>query len=86
MENIFIKSIEIKKVRHLKKLTILLDKHKRKHLILTGRNGSGKTWVLLEIKNWLQQNLGEGGLTIDKNLKVVEHWKKEKQEAQKHIH
>lgn len=85
MEDIFIKSIEIKKVRHLKNLTILLDEHKRKHLILTGRNGSGKTSVLLEIKNWLQQNLKGGGLTIDNDLKVIELWEKEKREAETHL-
>lgn len=38
--------IEIKKVRHLENISIPLDKEKRKHLILTGKNGSGKTSIL----------------------------------------
>ena len=46
MEQTFLTSIDIKKVRHLKNISIPLDKEKRKHLILTGKNGSGKTSVL----------------------------------------
>lgn len=46
MEQTFLTSINIEKVRHLKKISIPLDKEKRKHLILTGKNGSGKTSVL----------------------------------------
>ncbi len=34
-----------KEVRHLENISIPLDKAKRKHLILTGKNGSGKTSV-----------------------------------------
>jgi predicted ATP-binding protein involved in virulence len=46
MQDIFITSIKINKVRHLKELEIALSKDKKKHLILTGKNGSGKTSVL----------------------------------------
>ena len=46
MEQVFLTGVEIKKVRHLKDISIPLDKEKRKHLILTGKNGSGKTSVL----------------------------------------
>lgn len=49
MEQTFLTDIEIKKVRHLENISISLDKNKRKHLILTGKNGSGKTSVLEEI-------------------------------------
>lgn len=53
MEEIFIKNIHINKVRHLENINIPISETERKHLILTGKNGSGKTSVLLEIKNWL---------------------------------
>ena len=53
MEDIFIKNIHINKVRHLENIDIPISETERKHLILTGKNGSGKTSVLLEIKNWL---------------------------------
>ena len=46
MEQTFITGLEIKKVRHLENIFIPLDKTKRKHLIFTGKNGSGKTSVL----------------------------------------
>ena len=46
MEQIFIKNIKINKVRHLKDLDIPVCKDKCKHIIFTGKNGSGKTSVL----------------------------------------
>jgi len=46
MEDIFISKIHINKVRHLENVDILLSETERKHLILTGKNGSGKTSVL----------------------------------------
>lgn len=46
MKQTFLTEIEIRKVRHLENIAIPLDKNKRKHLILTGKNGSGKTSVL----------------------------------------
>ncbi len=51
MENIFIIRLWINKVRHLENIDIPLSTDERKHLILTGKNGSGKTSVLIEIKN-----------------------------------
>ena len=49
----FITQIKIGKVRHLTDITIDLDAKKRQHLILTGKNGSGKTSVLSGIRNIL---------------------------------
>ena len=46
MEQTFLTSVNIAKVRHLQDITIPLSNEKRKHLILTGKNGSGKTSVL----------------------------------------
>lgn len=46
MEQTFLTEIDIKKVRHLQNITIPLSQEYRKHLILTGKNGSGKTSVL----------------------------------------
>lgn len=46
MNQTYVTSVNIVKVRHLRDITIPLDKNKRKHLILTGKNGSGKTSVL----------------------------------------
>ncbi len=51
----FITSIEIRNVRHLKDITIQLDENERKHLILTGPNGSGKTSLLEAIRDFVNQ-------------------------------
>lgn len=50
----FITSIYINEVRHLKNIEIKLNSEKRQHLILTGKNGSGKTSVLKAVRNHLQ--------------------------------
>lgn len=49
MKDIFITNIKINKVRHLENIEIKLSEDERKHLILTGRNGSGKTSVLEQL-------------------------------------
>lgn len=46
MEQTFLTSVNIVKVRHLQNIAIPLSTEKRKNLILTGKNGSGKTSVL----------------------------------------
>ena len=46
MERLFITELQIMNVRHLKDIYIPLSNDKMKHLILTGKNGSGKTSVL----------------------------------------
>lgn len=53
MEELFITKIDIKNVRHLKDISIPLSTEERKHLILTGKNGSGKTSVLNAIRDFL---------------------------------
>lgn len=46
MERIFLSGITIENVRHLHHITIPISEKKPMHLILTGKNGSGKTSVL----------------------------------------
>lgn len=53
MDRIFISEIKIEHVRHLKDIRIPLSDEKRKHLILTGKNGSGKTSVLEALSHYL---------------------------------
>lgn len=54
MEQIFIKNVKINKVRHLKNIDIQICDDKRKHVILTGKNGSGKTSVLDAIASFIR--------------------------------
>jgi len=66
----FITEIKIGKVRHLENIDIKLGNEK-KHLILTGKNGSGKTSVLEELDRFFE-SLFEGGYIVPKEMKEEE--------------
>lgn len=71
MENIFITRLNFNKVRHLENISIPLSSDERKHLILTGKNGSGKTSVLTKIKNHITAI--ESGKLKALNRRIVFH-------------
>lgn len=50
----YITKITIYKLKHLENIDIYLGKDEPKHLLLTGKNGVGKTTTLNAIKNWLR--------------------------------
>ena len=50
----YLTHIKIKKLRHLSNIVINLSDNERKHLLLTGKNGSGKTTVLLAVCQYLK--------------------------------
>lgn len=54
MDNHFIKNIKIKSVRHHMNKEIVISNTEKKHLIITGRNGSGKTSLLESIMKFLK--------------------------------
>lgn len=54
-QDIFITSIHVNKVRNLENFDIPLSEDKRQNLIITGKNGSGKTSLLLEIEKFIIQ-------------------------------
>ncbi len=56
MQDIFITKIKINEVRNIKDFEINLSENERKHLIITGKNGSGKTSLLEELKNSLDSS------------------------------
>jgi predicted ATP-binding protein involved in virulence len=58
MSKTFITDLHIDKVRHIENFDIPLSKSEMKHLIITGKNGSGKTSVLDEIQHILNDLLG----------------------------
>ena len=51
----FITGITINKLHHLSNIEINLNKEHRQHLLLTGKNGSGKTSLLLDIQRYLKK-------------------------------
>lgn len=53
MKEYFISEIDIEKLYHLSGIKITLDPTRRQHLLLTGKNGSGKTSLLLKIRDFL---------------------------------
>lgn len=53
MEPTFVTAIQIHHVRHLRDIEIPLSRETRKHLVLTGKNGSGKTSVLNALSSFL---------------------------------
>ncbi len=55
MIDFFITSIKVNNSRNVKDLEIPLSSKSRRHLILTGKNGSGKTSLLLELNKFLTQ-------------------------------
>ena len=59
MDATFITALHICHVRHLKDIEIPLSTEKRKMLILTGKNGSGKTSVLEALEAFLEYVVSE---------------------------
>ena len=59
----FITGITINKLHHLSNIEINLNKEHRQHLLLTGKNGSGKTMLLRAISGLI--NLDSGSIFID---------------------
>ena len=53
MEQLFITNLTIEKVRHLRNISIPLSENRIKHLILTGKNGSGKTSIAEALSGYL---------------------------------
>ncbi|MCD8021984.1 MAG: AAA family ATPase [Lachnospiraceae bacterium] len=49
----FITEIRIHELRHLSDIVISLDANSRQHLVITGKNGSGKTSLLLALRKYL---------------------------------
>lgn len=76
MNNIFIKSIYIEEIRHLKDIKIDIDNDEKKHLIITGKNGSGKSTLLEEIREYLKSIEEE---RYDSRIKSSEKIKRIKQ-------
>lgn len=53
MDKIFIKKIKIEKVRHLSNIVLDISDSELKHIIFTGKNGSGKTSLLEAIAGFM---------------------------------
>lgn len=65
MDNIFITELNIEKVRNLQNIDIKLGFEDRKHLIFTGKNGSGKTSVLEAMASFLYNTTENKGIRVN---------------------
>lgn len=81
MENIFLKKVNIVSVRHLHGIEIPLSDTVRKHLILTGKNGSGKTSTLEYLKKHLEYIISDQYESYEETKKHYNFWKDEKDKA-----
>ena len=71
----YIHKIHINKIRHLQNIDIPIENDTYPHLILTGKNGSGKTSVLQAIANHLQNIANDSYkyfLSIEQDIKYYE--------------
>lgn len=77
MDKTFMTALHIYNVRHLKDIEIPLSENQSKSLILTGKNGSGKTSVLLALKEFMKYLVGEASdIEKEQNLRILEYYKK----------
>lgn len=75
----YITLINIKELYHLSDIQIELDKTKRQHLLITGKNGSGKTSLLLEIEKYLK------AINDNKLLQLANDYKEKKEYWQQRL-
>lgn len=79
--NYFVKSIKVNKLLHLQDFIIPIESSECPHLLLTGKNGTGKTILLRAIADFLQTVSGDSNLSF---LKLKDHialWQKELERA-----
>lgn len=77
MASTFLTSLDIHKVRHLHDITIPLSETERKNLILTGKNGSGKTSVLESIVAHLKYIVSGDFSSKETTTGIITHLKKQ---------
>ena len=75
MENIFLTKLDIVSVRHLHGIAIPLSDTGRKHLILTGKNGSGKTSTLESLKEHLEFIISDQYVSYEEAKRLYNYWK-----------
>ncbi len=81
MEQTFLTELRIEKVRHLHDITIPLSETERKNLILTGKNGCGKTSVLKNLVEFLKYVISYSYRPKEDILEYIRIWENELQEC-----
>ena len=73
----YIKNIHINKVRHLKDINIPLEKEDYPHLMITGKNGSGKTSLLNAIANHIERIANDRYKYFEEYKSKIEYFENE---------
>lgn len=74
--NYFVKNIHVNNLYNLKNFDIKLEDEKTPHLIITGKNGSGKTILLNAIADFLEIIKGDTRLGFMEYENSLDYWKK----------
>ena len=69
MENVYITKVILEEVRNLTYAEIPLSAKEKKNLIITGKNGSGKTTVLNALASYLNATLKNNDVEQEKIFK-----------------
>lgn len=81
----YITEIRIKELRHLSNIMISLNSESREHLMITGKNGSGKTSLLLAIQMYLRA-VNDGNLEqLNNDMVWLSKAEKKLQEARTEV-
>ena len=83
--NRYIKNIHIKQVRHLKDINLPLEKEDYPHLMITGKNGSGKTSLLNAIANHIERVANDTYKEFENYEKRIKYWEKQLKDNSKNI-
>lgn len=78
--NRYIKGITVNKIFHLNNLQILIEEDKSPHLIITGKNGSGKTSILnaiVEHLDKIKEDVRKGFVSFKYQLEQFKKWQEE---------
>ncbi len=80
MEDIYIKEILVNEVRNLKKFHIPLSNDTKNNLIITGKNGSGKTSLLKALKQFLTSEANGHLSQYDNILKALTNFENQRKQ------
>lgn len=73
----FLTSIHINKIFHLENFNIPIDENEKKHLIITGKNGSGKTSLLNALVEFFQIVQQDKSLSFLNSKRILNVWESE---------